>query len=67
MTEMVAYSFLRIDTAPMVRKYAFHLVLAGHLFIKHTQVKLLNISFCALCFRGSAFFWDANYASFSLL
>lgn len=39
--EQAAHSFLRINPAPMTRKYAFHLILAGHHFSKAGQV-LLN-------------------------
>lgn len=36
--EQASLSFLQVDP-PMIRKYAFHLILAGHRFSKCGQVK----------------------------
>lgn len=35
--ERAAYSLLHVQPQPLVRKYASHLVVAGHSFVKHVQ------------------------------
>lgn len=37
--EQAAYAFLKSQKPPMLRKYAFHMVLAGHRYSKAVQRK----------------------------
>jgi len=37
--EQAAYAFLKSQKPPMLRKYAFHMVLAGHRYSKAAQRK----------------------------
>jgi len=36
--EQAAHCFINMRAQPMVRKYAFHMILAGHRFTKSGQV-----------------------------
>ena len=40
--EQAAHAFLRI-VPPMGRKYALHLILAGHRYAKSAQVSIMNL------------------------